>query len=478
MTGPLPITISLHALGGQGGGVLGDWLVALGRARGWLTQSTSVPGVAQRTGATVYYIEIFPAPHDPDREPVLALMPTPGDVDLVIAAELMEAGRAVNRGLGTSDRTTLVTSTSRVYAISEKSARGDGRFDPDKVMVAARASARRFVAADLEAAAARTDSVISATLFGAVAASGALPFERQEFEEAIREAGIAVKTNLAGFSAGFEAAIAAESLWTGSATKEVERPRAVRTVIQEGVRRLNDYQDRAYADLYLRRLNRLAEVERADGQLSQEVARYLALWMSYEDTIRVADLKVRPERFDRVRAEVGAADGQIVHIVEYFHPRLEEICDTLPAALGAWALRTPPVRRFLGQFCRRGRHVTTTKLGGFLLLYTLASLRRWRRGTLRFKQENAKIEAWLDCVVEAASRDYDLAVEIARCQRLIKGYGDTYDRGWRAFSLLMARAPMTDAATLAAWRNAALADEDGTALRALLDGDPGSSLAA
>jgi indolepyruvate ferredoxin oxidoreductase beta subunit len=47
-------------MGGQGGGVLADWIVALAETEGWIAQSTSVPGVAQRTGATIYYIEMLP----------------------------------------------------------------------------------------------------------------------------------------------------------------------------------------------------------------------------------------------------------------------------------------------------------------------------------------------------------------------------------------------------------------------------------
>ena len=49
-------------------------------------------------------------------------MPLPGDVDIVLASELMEAGRAVQRGLVTPDRTTLIASTHRVYSIAEKTA--------------------------------------------------------------------------------------------------------------------------------------------------------------------------------------------------------------------------------------------------------------------------------------------------------------------------------------------------------------------
>src|ERR1700741_5417347 len=107
-----PLSIAVMAMGGQGGGVLVDWIVALAEAQGWLTQSTSVPGVAQRTGATVYYVETIQA-DGTGRRPVLSLMPFPGEVDIVIGAELMEAGRAMQRGFVAPDRTTLIASSHR-----------------------------------------------------------------------------------------------------------------------------------------------------------------------------------------------------------------------------------------------------------------------------------------------------------------------------------------------------------------------------
>ena len=148
---PRAITIAIMAMGGEGGGVLADWLVDMGESNGWLAQTTSVPGVAQRTGATIYYVELFPqsAIREDGREPVLALMPVPGEVDLVIASELMEAGRAIQRGLVTIDRTTLITSTHRVYAIGEKTAMGDGRVDAGRLLQAADAAPLRVALSPL-----------------------------------------------------------------------------------------------------------------------------------------------------------------------------------------------------------------------------------------------------------------------------------------------------------------------------------------
>src|ERR1041384_1983265 len=96
-----PIKLCVAALGGRGGGVLAGWLIEIAEAEQFLAQSTSVPGVAQRTGATIYYLEFFPRAlaERQGREPIMALMPAPGDVDCVLASELAEAGRAIQRGI-------------------------------------------------------------------------------------------------------------------------------------------------------------------------------------------------------------------------------------------------------------------------------------------------------------------------------------------------------------------------------------------
>ena len=439
------ITIAVLALGGQGGGVLADWLVAVAEAQGWYAQATSVPGVAQRTGSTVYYLELFP---DTDRQPVLALMPAPGDVDIVVASELMEAGRAILRGFVTPDRTTLIASTHRIYAIAEKSAVSGGIADGSKVLEAARRNAKILAAFDMEDAAQRTGSAISAVMLGAVAARGALPFPRGAFEDAIRDGGVAVEANLAGFAAGFE----------GREAPVLPAPAV--DFVEEGVRRLTDYQDAAYAQLYR---ERLASVP--DG--GPELARALALWMSYEDTMRVAQLKVRRARMDKVRAEVRAEAGQIVHVTEYMHPRWQELCDTLPAALGARLARGGLAKRLFAPLFEKGRHVRTTNLFWFAVLGLLARHRRARRGTLRYAEENARIEAWLAAV--RAAPDAQTAQELILCRNLIKGYGDTHARSLRKFEAVMqACRDGASAAALRGLREAALKDEDGTALDAAL----------
>src|SRR5262245_64711901 len=180
------VKLAVLAVGGQGGGVLADWITDVAERNGYVAQSTSVAGVAQRTGATIYYVEMC---HDTGRRPVFALSPSQGDVDILIAAELMEAGRAVMRGFVTPDRTTLIASSHRIAAVSEKIEPGDGRASSPKVLEAAEAASRRLIAFDMERIATEARSVISASLFGALAGSGALPFPRLTYEQAISAGG-------------------------------------------------------------------------------------------------------------------------------------------------------------------------------------------------------------------------------------------------------------------------------------------------
>lgn len=493
-TAPRPrrIHVAIMALGGQGGGVLVDWIVGLAEHAGWTAQATSVAGVAQRTGATVYYLELVEP--TPGREPVLALMPVPGDVDVLVAAELMEAGRAVERGLVTPDRTTVVASSHRTYAVQEKVAPGHGAADGAAVLDMVRRQAMRLVVDDMQALAVRHGSVISASLFGALAGSGALPFAQAAFEAVVERSGIGVQASLAALRAAAEVARRAPAPTpAGDPMQAAARPlpaRATASALQplvdriragfppaawdwlgEGLARVVDWQDAAYGAEYLDRVARLAR--RDDGRdghaLTIEAARWIAVAMSYDDIIRVADLKTRAERGARVRREVGAGDDDVVGIEEYFHPRLEELAGLLPRA---WADRldaAPRLKAWLAPRLDRGRRVHTHTLRGHLQLRAVAALRRWRRGNRRHAEELAHLEAWLEAVERALARDAALAVELLRCRRLVKGYSDTHRRGSGRFDRLLQAATTLAgradaAAALARLRDAALRDAEGLAL--------------
>src|SRR5258708_11449859 len=186
-----PITILIAALGGESGGVMADWLMEAATESDLPAQATSIPGGAQRTGATTHYLEIYPARKGElgGREPVLSLTPSPRNVDIMVASELVEAGRAMQNGYVNPERTTLIASTHRIYATVEKMQMADGRYDSDKVLAAGQQLAKKAVLFDMRKLAQESGTVINAVLFGAMAGSGVLPLRREACEAAIRKGG-------------------------------------------------------------------------------------------------------------------------------------------------------------------------------------------------------------------------------------------------------------------------------------------------
>jgi indolepyruvate ferredoxin oxidoreductase beta subunit len=565
--GARPLSVAILALGGEGGGVLADWIVATAETAGFEAQTTSVAGVAQRTGATVYYLEMLPpaasaadAKRPKVREtPVMSIFPTPGEVDVVIASELMESGRAVQRGFSTADRTTLITSTNRVYSIDEKIALSDGRVDDEKLLEGARAASKRLVADDFMALAEEVGSVISSSLLGALAGSEALPFSREAYEDSIRTSGRGVEPSLAAFAAGFEAALSqgedaanataqAEALAAGPVADpfatnaesapielsvvpggtgatldsndddggpahsrlpeerktKVERqrnetaatnpaslvgpaladlaeqvrdlPEASRSMTLHGLVRTAVFQDKAYAERYLERVKRFAaaDTDRDDeAELTREAARHVALWMAYQDTIQVAQQKLRQGRMGRIRDEAKIRDEQLFEVREYLHPQVDEIIDTLPTWLGHPLSRSEIFRKIVHATTHKGMVLNTSSIYGQTLLTILARTRPMRPRSVRFVREQDEIDRWMNRALVVAPTDQALAIEIVKLQHVLKGYGSTYEHGGESFALLMAAADTLEGTPdagprLAELHEAALADESGDKLQAEL----------
>ena len=486
-----PLSVLIAALGGEGGGLLTDWLVAAAVASDLPVQSTSIPGVAQRTGATTYYVEIHPETNAAlaGKRPLFALYPSPDGVDVVAATELLEAGRMVENGFVTPGRTTLIAGIHRIYATVEKMQMGDGRFDAARVLRALREMARRPILFDLAADPKSAGQPINAVLLGALSGADILPIPRERFEAAIRESGVAVEANLAAFALGHDlarnpppiatvtpAAPAPATLDAMLAEAARDFPAEAIKLIEEGVKRLVDYQDAAYARLYLDRLARLRDAAPAAASaILPDVARHLALWMAYEDVIRVADLKSRPERLAGIREEVRAKADQPLHVTEFFKPGVDEIAALLPPRWGA-ALEDWAKRRGLTDRLHLPMRLKSTSITGYLRLRLLAGLRGWRRRSYRFAAEQRRIEEWLDAIGRAIRIDPVLAREIALCARLLKGYGDTHRRGLGNFTAIfrqviapaLAAPHPQSAAQLRRAREAALADPEGMALRRAL----------
>ncbi|GAB4035515.1 MAG: indolepyruvate oxidoreductase subunit beta family protein [Rubrivivax sp.] len=452
-----PTCILICALGGEGGGVLAEWLYQAAVRAGHAAQSTSVPGVAQRTGATTYYLEVWPEPASthPGRRPVFSLNPVPGGVDLLVSSELLEAVRQVGNGMVSPDRTAVISSTARTLTTAEKMALGDGRADAAALTATLQRHAKSAELLDLAALAREAGTVISAVLLGALAASGVLPFARSLYEDVIRAGGKGVEPSLRGFALAFDA---------------LQRQRSQRQAVEAllaapsapdlralGRARVASYQDEAYAKLYDERLDRFA----AWPEVQRELSRWLALWMAFDDIVRVAALKLAAARQDRVRREVAAGEDEVVKLYDHFKPGVPEFAALLPQA---WADRLTAWDRRRAEPWALPLRVGTHTVAGALALRFVAGLKGWRRRGSRFALENALIEQWLAAVQAGAQRDAALGLELARCGRLVKGYGRTNERGKENLLHIVRHLAGRDAAAVRAAREAALADDAGRAL--------------
>jgi indolepyruvate ferredoxin oxidoreductase beta subunit len=499
-----PTTVLVCALGGEGGGVLAEWLVETASACGHAAQSTSIPGVAQRTGATTYYIETFPQADAElgGRRPVFSLNPAPGAIDLLVSSELLETARQVALGMATRERTHVITADHRALTVAEKMQPADGRVDAEALRRVLMAHSTKALVLDLATIAREAGTAISAVLFGAIAGTGLLPITRAACEDTIRRSGLGVQASLRGFGAAYEriASMRADRASVARATPaeaaraagrpapppplaDAERwPASAREIVALGHARVVEYQDPAYGRLYLERLARVAAADRAgraspqadatpDAQTTREAARWLALWMAFDDIVRVAQLKVRAARLARVRRELGAGNDDVVRVWDHFKPGVPELAGLLPErladALARWERRR--VARGAEPFAwplRLGVHT----LAGALALRVLAGARSLRRRGRRWAVEQALIERWLDAIERGARAHPALGFELAACGRLVKGYGATNERGKATLLHVvdhLARAdtdPLARAAAIRAARDAALSDASGAAL--------------
>jgi indolepyruvate ferredoxin oxidoreductase beta subunit len=487
-----PITVLLCALGGEGGGVLSQWLYDTAVQAGHAAQATSIPGVAQRTGATTYYVEIAPRAAGQAR-PAFSLNPVPGEVDLLVSSELLETVRQAGNGYASADRTLVISSLARALTVAEKMQPGDGRRDAAALLAVLQRHARAVEVLDSGALAQQAGTAISAVLFGAIAASGALPFTRADCEAIIRRAGNAshVEPSLRGFALAFDtiaarraqqqavqALIAPAEVAPASLPDawRVRFPSALHDVLALAHARLLDYQDANYAALYAERLARVlgpGGAGRIDA--AREVARWLVLWMCFDDIARVAQLKLRASRLERVRREVGARGDEIVKTYDHFKPGVPEFAGLLPPAIATRLTAWDERRRARGRDAwALPMKIASHSVAGTLALRGVAAMKRLRRRGSRHATEQALIERWLAAVERGLAEDAALGHELAQCGRLIKGYGSTNERGKARLLhivdhlLVLPQPAAVRASAIRELRDAALADDSSNTFDARL----------
>ncbi|MEZ0307916.1 MAG: indolepyruvate oxidoreductase subunit beta family protein [Ramlibacter sp.] len=487
-----PITLLICALGGEGGGVLTEWIVQAAHQAGYAVQSTSIPGVAQRTGATTYYVEVFPLPLSElgGRRPVFSLNPVPGALDAMVSSELLETARQIGNGMASPDRTLVITSSARTLTTQERMQLGDGRADSDSLAQVVRQFSRERHVLDMGALAREAGTVVSAVMLGAIAGSGLFPMSREDYENVVRAGGgRSAEASLRGFSLAFDrvcrAGLDAASMVAPhedglrvepAMTAFPAFPNEVQDMLALGHARMQEYQGPDYAALYLQRLQHVLAAEReADPQranafaTTREMARWLALWMAFDDIVRVADLKSRASRWHRVKGEVKAGDDDLLKVYDHFKPGAPEFAALLPQALADRVLRWDRQRVLKGKSpWALPLKVGTHSVMGMLSLRLLAGLKWVRVRGSRYAMEQGMIDKWLAGVVAGTRRDWQLGHEIALCGRLIKGYGATNERGKENLlhvldHLAHGKDARQSAQAVAAAREAALADDAGKA---------------
>ena len=427
-----PLCVQIAALGGQGGGVLAEWLAEAARHGGFPAQVTSIPGVAQRTGATTYYFEMYPE-RDGKGKPVFCLTPDTDGLDLMVAMEPLEAVRALEAGLIT-ERTTVLTAKNRIYSTAEKSVAGDGAVDTEVLLAALDGAAKTVIAVDMDQLGGKPGAPGNAVMFGLIAASKVLPMSGEDFQESIRIKGVAVGPSLEDFATGLDAHLPAGSE-SGTNDNQVfdpapaslgrkvaELPEHCRQLAGHVTARLVDYQDEAYARLFMERLQVFAN---APADLILEIARRLGAWMSYEDVIRVAQLKTRPGRLTRIRREIGIDKTAPLAITDFLKPGREELASLMPPKMGRAIMKGHDPSSTAGLRLR----LATASPVGYGALKMLARLKSWRRRTYRFEHENTAIERWLKIMAETMEDDPGLALKVAELAVLARGYGGVRARG-------------------------------------------------
>ncbi len=465
------IKIMVPAVGGQGGGVLTEWLVQAFFLEDYDVQGISLPGLSQRGGSTVYYLEAHPRPEADDKPIIFAQFPVPGEVDVIISQEFLELGRALQLGYG-SDRTTIVTSTHRIYSTLEKMPIGSGIYSDENLRKIATAFSSKLIelnALQLAKDNGMDDLAVNAILFGALAASGSIPLSKASFVSSVEKVGVAVKTNLRGFEVGWNFVSSSKAgdagkkqvvwetfvrtradqleeyereVYLGKVSRiETEFPKQLREILAESLYRLIDYQDAEYADRYIddvREVLALDESMKGNLKLTEHFARNLALLMSYEDGIRVAELKIKSDRFKRIKEEMRLRDDQVFKVIDYLKPDAEELYGLLPNVVIAPFVRVIESSLFK-KIWRRKRPVTfaqtptTTSFSGFLRLWLLTKMKFMRPGSYRFKKERALMDKYKESTLYYAGLDYKLGSLVARSGSMVKGYGKVRRRTIKAF---------------------------------------------
>jgi hypothetical protein len=201
-------------------------------------------------------------------------------------------------------------------------------------------------------------------------------------------------------------------------------PEPVMAAASEAIHLLIDYQGPGYAHLYVDRLRRFVGKQGVDDAMLAEIARLMAVRMSYEDPIRIAQLKL---------VELGGKPGASAGSVDVRKLRLDEVIGALPAIIAEYVL---DALEWVGWTHKRVsiRFSTASRLG-IRRLKMEGGLRRWRLLSVRYAKERVWVERWLHMIDRSLTKQPQAAPAIIQSATMIEGYGDVYRQGmadWNA----------------------------------------------
>ena len=246
-------------------------------------------------------------------------------------------------------------------------------------------------------------------------------------------------------------------------------PDDVAPAARAAVSALVEYQNADYAELYLSRLQRFTRRRDVSRELMVEIARLLAVRMSYSDPIRLAQLRLAEVLHDGLHKKGSRPDAVRFPLEDLVSTLPDSVAESAVLVLGAlgWSNLRMPLR-----FTARTR-------AGLLKLKAMTLLRRFRLQSLRYPKERALVERWLHMIDRSLSRCPEAALEIARTASIITGSGDVYHRSvarWHVviddlvkpvFDGMIAIPDLRSA--VAAIRAAAEAEADENRLRQMID---------
>jgi len=445
--------ILIPSVGGMGVGVLVEWLSVAAILEGLKPSVLNLPGVSQRTGRTLSYIEIR---ENDDNKP-FSPFPEKGGLDIIISQDFLELIRILKEGYG-GRGCNIIGTTYRYYTTHEKLSLKRDFYTYEYFKGVIVENSKEHIVVDIHKMG--IQDFRNAHLLGILCYSGYLPsIRRESYERAIRHVGIDVEGNLRDFGVGYELLngdrgitdgkmIESEldSLAEGFIKESIKRLESVygnrlKEILIEAVRQLTGYQDTKYSEFYIRRVLDLNLYIRETvgetneyNELMEEFAKVLVVRMMYEDVIRVAERKVSEERFKRIERLYRINKNEVFWVKDFFRPDLDELYGILPYSIGKMIDRILSRHKFSWKTT-----INTTHIFGFLMLKSMSKIRFLRKWSFRYRKENNLIENYIDHVKQCLKQGLDSAILAAKGGTIVRGYGEIRREminAWREFSNL------------------------------------------